>query len=354
MIKPPSMISPDPFQGSASQNNLSPSLSRIGPHCAIPNDPSNAAHQRPPSVARTPTTPLQNASCSFPFADDVASRTAYATPSPNSSRHQSTPVDQRFQNDSNSLRKLQQLTYEKDSVQNVESNAVQRKISGQGTTSFSPSSGSRRQRYQSVGVPDRPSSVTQPHLSNAHASFQTAGTPPDGRLRMNTQQQYENYCEVPLKQRSAVYNKDFPQRVNFVPNQGLHAPAPECPWPAYPPNLSRQQSAPPYSHFSSSVHEQSRIGLHQYQQYGPSGVNFPNDRAFSNGLQTAYQHQPLISRPSREYSSAESYYHHNEFGPPGHMQQGDGASNLFNSGQALAAYSQQTSPYYGTYGSMYK
>jgi len=383
MIKPPSIISPDPFQTSIPttiqsnpspnpprmiQSNPSPScVSRIPSHSAMPNDQSSSAHQqRPPSVARTPTTPSQNSTCSFPFADDLSGRAGFATPSPSNTRKPSTtPVDQRFQNDQNSLRKLQQLTFDKDTTQSVEPNAASRKRSCQGPSNFSSTNGTRRQRYRSVGIHDRPSNVQQARLANIHASYQTSVTPPERASRINQHHQFGNYGEI---QHSPVHNKDFGlQKVNFgSTSQGLRTQIPDCPWPAYPPNLSRQQSAPPYSHFPGSMHEQSRIGIHQYQQYGASGVNFPADSAsgslnpahcaFPTGLPATYQHQALMARSSRDYPSNENYYHPGDFGPPGHMTQGDGtvSPNLFNSGQPLGAYSQQTNPYYNSYGGVYK
>ena len=372
IIKPPSLISPDPFQASTPNtihSNPSPSrMTRNPSHCTVPNEPSCATHQRPPSVSRTPTTPSQNQACSFPFTEDLQGRAGFATPSPSTSRHPSTtPVDQRFQNDPNSLRKRQQLAYDKDSSQAVEPVPVSRKLSCHAASTFSPSAGSRRQRYKSVGITERPLSQ-QSHLSNIHASYQTSVTPPDRALGVNSQQQFGNFGEVQLNQPSSAYNKDLTlQRVNFASNgQGLHAPAPDCPWPTYPPNLARQQSAPPYAHFSGSVHEQSRIGLHQYQQYGTSGVNLPGDPtsgslnpahcAFPTGLPATYQHQALMARPSRDYSPAENYYHHSDFGPSGHVPQGDGSvpPGLFNSGQSLSAFPQQRNPYYNSYGGMYK
>ena len=347
-----------------------PRLARMPSHCAIPNDPING-HQRPRSLVQvpTPTTPAQNPAVSFQFADAVSPANNFATPSPTNSRHPPTPQDQRFQNDVNALHKLQQLANDVESESLPGIRTGQRKTSLQGQTSYSPSCGTRRQRYKSTGVPERPSSVQQSLISNVNSPYQASITPPERTLAVHTQQHYADYSAgIQLNPSASFSNDTTIQKSSFGSNvQGMPSAsaASDCAWPAYPPHLSRQQSAPPYSHFTGSVHEQAHTGLHHYPQYGASGVNFSNDRtpnafnqvncAFPPGLPVAYQHQHLMSGNPRDYPTAEMYRQHGDMGPQRHLSQGEGTiPPMFNSTQALGAYQQPAHAYYNQYSGMYR
>ena len=347
----PNMLSPGTYQVQHSSpvkstypvpltTNQSPTpVGALVQQCPVINEPLGS--QRPSPAVRTPTTP-QNPGCSFAFAEEL-SRNTFATPSPPACRRSSTTAAQGQNSDPNSLRMLQQLTRGIPAESYTED---ARKLSS-GKSTFSPTCDTKRPRYNSASYVDRSSNVQQPHFQNKLSPYQTS-TPPARSLPMNEMQNQASQQPTGISL-NPMSNKDMHSKTYVPPAEGLPAPPPRN-WPTIPPTFSRQQSAPPYSHFMSRVPDQAHSSFHQ--QFSYAGAAGSNDRhsnsfnapncSFPPDLSAAYQQQHFMAGPSG-YMSPDLYARTGNFQMHNPLPQEDNA--MVRTSQAFGAYSQQPGNY---------
>ena len=335
-LKHPRLISPDSYQfpnhppTPATPNHsvqhspgLSPSHYR-GVRSVPPDPNANFMAQTPVAPIRTPTTPIQNPSCTLNYKDDLTSRNAFASPGSvgSSGRRSSIAVEQAHQGDPNSLRKLQQMTRDLPSESLYNPSMMESTASCQKSADFS-SCGNKRQRYHSVGYSQR-SSNAYPQgtfmMPNNQSSY-PSNTTPARNFEGQSQHLEGRGMATPLSLNPSLsYSKDL-SLTGFNANCHGLSPA-DSPWRSYPPNFSRQQSAPVYDQYSTAV-PQHRSTYPQQPGYCHFGSSFQHEsnpfeqNPFPPSLSGGYPPQNIALRSfsvnSGDFSSADNYSHQGGF-----------------------------------------